>query len=112
MAFRRGDVVLVPFPFTDLSGDKTRTAVIVSGKIIHQATRDVILAEITSHFSAPLRANSCLLNDWQTAGLKKPSVAKAVLFTLKITRILHRVGTITPPDMASVDKLLLTALEL
>ncbi|MCS7265851.1 MAG: hypothetical protein NZ805_13580 [Armatimonadetes bacterium] len=30
MAFQRGDVVLVPFPFTDLSAQRVRPAVIVS----------------------------------------------------------------------------------
>jgi mRNA-degrading endonuclease toxin of MazEF toxin-antitoxin module len=31
MAFQRGDVVLVPFPFSDLSTTKVRPAVVVSG---------------------------------------------------------------------------------
>ncbi len=30
MAFQRGDVVLIPFPYTDLSASKTRPAVVVS----------------------------------------------------------------------------------
>lgn len=30
MAFQRGDVVLIPFPFTDLTATKTRPAVVVS----------------------------------------------------------------------------------
>jgi len=30
MAFRRSDVVLIPFPYTDLSAAKTRPAVVVS----------------------------------------------------------------------------------
>jgi len=32
MAFQRGDVVLVPFPFSDLSTIKVRPAVVVSGE--------------------------------------------------------------------------------
>jgi hypothetical protein len=32
MALRRGDVVLVPFPYAELTAAKTRPALIVSGK--------------------------------------------------------------------------------
>ena len=35
MAFRRGDVVLIPFPYTDLSAAKTRPAVLVSSEAYH-----------------------------------------------------------------------------
>jgi len=35
MTFRRGDVVLVPFPFSDLSTTKVRPAVVVSGALYH-----------------------------------------------------------------------------
>ena len=33
MAYQRGDFVLLPFPFTDLSAAKTRPAVVVSSEI-------------------------------------------------------------------------------
>ena len=34
MAFQRGDIVLIPFPFTDLSATKTRPAVIISSSVL------------------------------------------------------------------------------
>lgn len=37
MAFKRGDVVLVPFPAADLTTTKTRPAVIVSSDIFTEA---------------------------------------------------------------------------
>jgi mRNA interferase MazF len=112
MAFQRGDVVLVPFPFTDLSAAKTRPAVIVSGAGYHRSTRDLILLEITSHLpSSPLPA-TYPLRGWQQAGLKKRSVAKVVLFTLEESQIVHAVGRLTPDDMAGVDNLLRNALDL
>jgi len=43
---RQGDVVLVPFPFTDLSGVKTRPAVVVSNDTFRG--EDVILCAVTS----------------------------------------------------------------
>ncbi len=32
MAFQQGEVVLIPFPYTDLSATKTRPAVVVSSR--------------------------------------------------------------------------------
>ena len=48
MAYHFGDVVLVPFPFTDQSASKQRPGVIVSNAAYHQARRDVVLMAITS----------------------------------------------------------------
>ncbi len=112
MAFRRGDVVLVPLPFTDLSADKARPAVVINGPAYRACTRDIILAEITTHFPTPLKPNFHMLSDWKTAGLEKPSAAKAVLFTLEPSLIVHRIGQLTPADMAGVDNLLRRALDL
>ena len=53
-----------------------------------------------------------MLNDWQVAGLRYPSALKPVLFTLDPTRVLHRIGALTPADMSQVDQRLLHALGL
>ena len=45
---RRGDIVLVPFPFTDLSTTKQRPAVVLSSERYHQVTGDCLVAAITS----------------------------------------------------------------
>ncbi len=43
MAFQRGDVVLIPFPYTDLSS-KTRPGVIVSSAVYHAARSELLCA--------------------------------------------------------------------
>ena len=43
-----GDVVLVPFPFTDQTTSKQRPAVVVSSAAYHRERRDLILLAITS----------------------------------------------------------------
>jgi len=48
MAYQFGDVVLVPFPFTDQSAAKQRPGVIVSSLTYHRARRDLILMPITT----------------------------------------------------------------
>jgi mRNA interferase MazF len=46
VAYTRGDVVLVPFPFTNQAGVKARPAIVVSDSKFN--SRDVVLVAITS----------------------------------------------------------------
>lgn len=48
MAFQRGDVVLIPFPFTDLTATKTRPAVVVSCATYHNVRSELLLAYVSS----------------------------------------------------------------
>lgn len=45
--YHRGDIVLLPFPFTDLSTTRTRPAVVVSADGFQQETGDLLVAMIT-----------------------------------------------------------------
>ena len=47
--YRQGDVVLVSFPFTDLSSSKKRPGVVISPNAFNARKQDVILAAVTSH---------------------------------------------------------------
>jgi mRNA interferase MazF len=56
--YQRGDIVSVPFPFTDLSETKLRPAIIISNELVN-CTDDVIIVMITSKekddsFSLPI----------------------------------------------------------
>jgi mRNA-degrading endonuclease toxin of MazEF toxin-antitoxin module len=49
--YRRGAVVLVPFPFSDLSTTKQRPALVISPDHLNVVRDDVLLAAITSQNS-------------------------------------------------------------
>jgi mRNA interferase MazF len=112
MQFRRGDVVLVPFPFSDLSTTKVRPAVIVSSTLYHTVEPDLLLVALTSKVLPDPGPLGYILSDWQTAGLRYPSALKPVLFTLDPDRVIHCIGALTPADMVQVDQRLLLALGL
>ncbi len=47
-SFSQGDVVLVPFPFTDLSAIKQRPALVLSPDRSNKVRPDLVVAAITS----------------------------------------------------------------
>ncbi|RYE56057.1 MAG: type II toxin-antitoxin system PemK/MazF family toxin [Sphingobacteriales bacterium] len=46
-AYSQGDIILIPFPFTDNINTKVRPAIIISGSIVNKSD-DVICVQITS----------------------------------------------------------------
>jgi mRNA interferase MazF len=72
--FDFGDVVLVPFPFTDQSGTKKRPAVVVSIVDYNTSRRDIVIMAITSQVRAPLGYGEATVDDWRAAGLIKASL--------------------------------------
>ena len=60
-----GDIVLVPFPFTDQTASKTRPAVVVSADAYHQQRPDVILIAVPSQILRPAGSvGDVLIADW------------------------------------------------
>jgi len=110
--FSRGDIVLLPFQFTDKPVAKNRPAAIVSSMPYHLARQEVIVAAITSRVRDPLLFGDHLILGWRTAGLPKPSVVTAILRTVKQGMITRRVGTLPEDDLAHVDGRLAVALAL
>ena len=103
---RRGDVVLVPFPFTDLSTTKQRPAVVLSSQRYHQATGDCLVAAITSIRPPTLPPGDVPLSPEEQAagGLLKSSIVKVgKLITLDRRLIRRTLGRL--PD-TTVETLL------
>lgn len=51
MAWNRGDIVLIPFPFSDLQAIKTRPAIVVSSTALHAIRQELLLVYVTSQLS-------------------------------------------------------------
>ena len=51
--FEFGDVVLIPFPFTDQTATKRRPGVIVSSAAYHHDRHDIIVIAVTSQTRPP-----------------------------------------------------------
>jgi len=97
-----GDVVLVPFPFTDQSGAKKRPAVIVSSSGYNVHRRDLVIMAITSQVRTPLGFGEALVADWQAAGLIKPSAIKPVITTIAQALVIRRLGQLSTEDLRTL----------
>lgn len=108
--YKRGDVVLVPFPFSDLSSVKTRPAVVVSVEELQRKTGNLIVAMITS-VEHKTRFD-CEIRDWQSANLLSPSWVRAKLATIEQSLVKYQPGSLTHADLSEVEKTIRTALAL
>lgn len=98
----RNDVVLVRYPFADLSGSKVRPAAVVSSA---HASQDAIIVPLTSR-TGSLLAGEFLLGQWEAAGLNVPTAAKRGLYTLHEALILRTVGVLAGEDAARLERAL------
>jgi mRNA interferase MazF len=98
MRFQFGDVVLVPFPFTDQSTTKQRPGVVVSNTAYHRARRDLILMAVTSQLRGSGAFGELVVEDWQAAKLIRPSAIKPVLATLEQTLVIKKLGRLSADD--------------
>jgi mRNA interferase MazF len=72
MVYRRGDTVLVPFPFSDLTTTKVRPAIVISSALYHREEPDLLLAGITTKVISAIGSLDYVLKDWKPAGLRFP----------------------------------------
>ncbi len=101
---RFGDVVLVPFPFTDQSEQKKRPAVVVSSAAYHRERSDLILMAVTSQAHLTVSIGEAALAGWKEAGLLRPSVLKPILFTLDRSLVLRKLGYLRQQDLDALKK--------
>jgi mRNA interferase MazF len=104
MPFDFGDVVLVPFPFTNQRASKKRPTVVVSNRAYSTARPDLIVMAITSQLRPNPRLGEISISHWQVAGLLKPSVVKPVFATLEQRLVLRRLGVLADDDGAALRK--------
>jgi mRNA interferase MazF len=103
----QGDVILVPFPFTDLTTVKQRPALVLSADWFNTSRDDCVVAAITSQIPSQLQPDEYRLSasDLVAAGLPKPSLVRlGKLFTVSKSLFRKRLGTLPKVTMVVVLK--------
>lgn len=86
ISFKFGDIVLVPFPFTDQTASKRRPAVVVSSEAYHRERPDLILLAVTSQI--------------------RPSTIKPIFTTVEKELILRKLGQLIEEDRQALRQAL------
>jgi mRNA interferase MazF len=104
--YKFGDIILVPFPFTDQTTSKKRPAVVVSSDAYNGGRPDIIIMAITSRLHQVNKLGEKLVEGWQNAGLLKPSVFKPILTTIENTLVLRKLGSLSHDDRHTLGVIL------
>jgi mRNA interferase MazF len=102
--FEFGDIVLVPFPFTDQTAAKRRPAVVVSNAAYNRAKPDLVLMAVTIQLRATAAPGEVWIGQWQAAGLLKPSAIKPVFATIEQRLVIRQLGTLGAGDRTALRK--------
>jgi mRNA interferase MazF len=111
---KTGDIVLTPFPFTDLSGNKVRPALILG---VQAGGDDVTVCFISSIPKNKIHKFEVLVDSkdkhFKKTGLKINSIVKvAKIATLDKVVVLGKIGELDDESMYKVRKVLKTYFEL
>lgn len=106
--YKKGKVILTPFPFTDLSISKVRPAVIVSDSTQGD---DIVVAFVSSTKIKRLQKTDVAVNSssktFAQTGLKSDSIIKvAKIATLDKKIILGEIGNLDKDTVKEIDKIL------
>ncbi len=104
--YNRGDVILVPFPFSDQSATKKRPAVIVSSDTHNSISQDIVIMAITGQMRDQIGAGEFLIEDWQGAGLLRPSAVKSAISTIERGLVIRILGKLSSKDLSALEKAL------
>lgn len=107
-SYSKPEVVLVRYPFSDLTSSKVRPAVIVNAA---HTSQDLFVVALTSKTSS-LLAGEFILADWKAAGLNVETAVKRGIYTIKETLVRKRVGKLEVADAEELEKSLRAWLDL
>jgi mRNA interferase MazF len=114
---KRGDVVLLDYPYADGSASKVRPALIVQNDRDNQRLTNTIVALITKNVSRVHEPTQFLIDvstpEGQQSGLNQNSaVACSNLFTVAQTKVRRVIGSLAPAAMTQIVDCLRVALGL
>ena len=104
---KKGSIVLIPFPFTDLKGSKVRPAVVLSKNDL-----DVTICFVTSELKWKTEQDVSIFPS-QNNGLKVPSLIRtAKIATIDSDLILGVLGELSNSEICELNKKLVEMLQL
>jgi mRNA interferase MazF len=93
------DLVLLPFPFTELTTTKQRPCLILTAFHPKGLPEHYVVAMVTSHLDGTAFPGDARFGKWREAGLPKPSMVRlAKIVTVERSLIRKKLGTVHSSD--------------
>ena len=106
--YSKNIVILVRYPFSDLSNAKVRPAVIVNAP---HSSQDILIVPLTSK-TGSLLDGEFVLADWAAAGLNVVTAVKRGIYTVNGSLVIKTVGKLADVDIEKLEQSLRTWLGL
>lgn len=99
---KQRDIILIPFPFSDQSGQKVRPALIISNDSFNQS-EDVVACAITSNIKHSKYSLSISQDDIESGILyEKSSIKAETIFKIKKMLIIKRIAILNKAKFLEV----------
>jgi mRNA-degrading endonuclease toxin of MazEF toxin-antitoxin module len=107
MSYKKGDIVVVKFPFILKEGSekqKGSPALVISDDKVKKRYKDIILAAITSHIPADFMESEIILEPEESTGLLKRSLLRLdFVMTIPEELISRKIGVLVEELMSEVE---------
>lgn len=95
MIVNQKEIVLLPFPFSDLKGNKVRPAIVVSCDFLNEHSDDCIMVPLTSVIKDKPYSVSICQDNLASGNLIAPSKARAdKIFAVETGLVRMKIGTL------------------
>ena len=98
--YSKPDVILVHYPFSDLSNSKIRPAVVVNAA---HSSQDILITPLTSKVRSLLEGEF-VLSEWSTAGLNVSTAIKRGLYTVHESLVIKVIGQLADVDAEQLEQ--------
>jgi mRNA interferase MazF len=99
-SYFKHDVILVRYPFSDLSSSKVRPAVVVNAP---HSSQDLPIVPLTSKVESLLEGEFVLF-EWSAAGLNVSTAAKRGLYTVHESLVIKVIGKLVDVDVELLEQ--------
>jgi mRNA interferase MazF len=99
-SYSKCELILVRYPFSDLSSSKVRPAIVVSAP---HSSQDLLITPLTSK-TGKLLDGEFVLSEWSAAGLNVVTAAKRGVYTVHENLVLKVIGKLADPDVERLEQ--------
>jgi mRNA interferase MazF len=99
-SYSKHDIVLVRYPFSDLSNSKVRPAVVVNAA---HSSQDILIMPLTSKVRSLLEGEF-VLSEWSLAGLNVSTAIKRGLYTVHESLVIKVIGKLADVDAEQLEQ--------